>query len=132
MTQESRRVSHCHISMRSGYGGIDPAALQSLGQQNSMYGMGGGASNAQLMQQLYRGAAGGAADPWAQQTNSLLGAGGGSSVWLGSGVPHSLSCASAVQAVSTEDGTAHCAKLDVQGTHQKLSCQACSNQRCQT
>ncbi len=57
------------------YGGLDPATLQSLSQQNSMYGMGGG-SNAQLMQQLYRGGAAASPDPWAQQPNSLLGAGG--------------------------------------------------------
>lgn len=57
------------------YGGLGAAALQSFSQQNSMYGMGGG-SNAQLMQQLYRGAAAGSPDPWSQQTNSLLAAGG--------------------------------------------------------
>lgn len=57
------------------YGGLDPATLQSLSQQNSMYGMGDG-SNAQLMQQLYRGGAAASPDPWAQQPNSLLGASG--------------------------------------------------------
>ena len=62
------------ISMHR-YGGLDPATLQSLSQQNSMYGMGGG-SNAQLMQQLYRGGAAASNDPWAQQPNSLLGASG--------------------------------------------------------
>lgn len=41
-----------------------------------MFGMGGGGGNAQLMQQLYRGGAAGSPDPWAQQTNSLLAAGG--------------------------------------------------------
>ena len=62
------------------YGGLDPATLQSLSQQNSMYGLGGG-SNAQLMQQLYRGGAAASNDPWAQQPNSLLGASGVQTVY---------------------------------------------------
>lgn len=67
------------------YGGLDPAALKSITQQNAMaqYGMGGGASTqaqAQMLQQLYARSGGGSggSEAWNQRANSLLGSAGAS------------------------------------------------------